>query len=144
MEQQTNAKQNKLKTYLMIGVAVAVGVLVQQFLFKAPAFDKQLAAAASEINKTCPMMVDEETRLDNAMAMPGNEIVYNYTLTNTIKEDVDVDKLREILTPHILNVIKTSPDLKVFRDNDTKMSYEYKDKNSMHLLKLSFAADQYK
>ncbi len=34
---------------------------------------------ASEINKSCPMMIDKETQFDNALAMPGKVFQYNYT-----------------------------------------------------------------
>ena len=39
-----------------------------------------MMAAASEINKTCPIMVDQYTQLDNALALPDNSFQYNYTL----------------------------------------------------------------
>jgi hypothetical protein len=37
-------------------------------------------AAANELNKSCLMMVDQDTRLDNAVALPENVFQYNYTL----------------------------------------------------------------
>jgi len=100
--------------------------------------------AASEFNKMCPIMVDKETRLDNSMALPDNVFQYNYTLVNMEKNNINISELEEYIKPIILNTIKTNPDLKLFRDHKTTMSYDYKDKNSEHLFKLSFTADQYK
>ena len=54
-------------------------------LFKPPTFDKQMMKTASEINKSCPIMVDAETRLDNTVALPNKTIQYNYTLVNIEK-----------------------------------------------------------
>ncbi|MCF8458865.1 MAG: hypothetical protein K9H62_23255 [Bacteroidales bacterium] len=90
------------------------------------------------------IIVDSETRLDNALALPGKTFQYNYTLVNLVKDSIDIGSLEEYLNPVILNNIKTNPDLKTFRDNDVTMAYNYKDKNSEHLLKLIFTPDQYK
>ena len=99
---------------------------------------------ASEINKSCPIMVDAETRLDNTVALPNKTIQYNYTLVNIEKGDIDISEFENYLQPVILNIIKTSPDLKYFRDNDVTMAYNYKDKNGEHLLKLTFKPEDYK
>jgi len=144
MTEKESNKQKQIKTIAGIAVGVLVMILIQQFVFKAPSFDKQMMQAASEINKTCPIMVDQETRLDNSIALPDNVFQYNYTLVNMEKNSIDISELEEYLKPIILNTIKTNPDLKSFRDHETTMSYNYKDKNSEHLFKLSFTADQYK
>ncbi|GBL36100.1 hypothetical protein EMGBS15_16950 [Filimonas sp.] len=47
-----------------------------------PLVDAELVAAAKELNKSCPMMIDKETRLESAEALPNNEFKYNYTLLN--------------------------------------------------------------
>ena len=144
MTEKVSNKQKQIKTIIGIAVGITVMVLIQQFVFKAPTFDKQMMQVASEINKTCPIMVDKETRLDNTIALPNNVFQYNYTLVNMEKNNVNISELEEYLKPIILNTIKTNPDLKSFRDHKTTMSYNYKDKNSEHLFKLSFTADQYK
>ena len=89
-------------------------------------------------------MVDSETRLDNAIALPENTFQYNYTLVNMNKENMNVSEAEDFLQPNILNSIKTNPDLKVFRDNNVIMVYNYKDSNGNHLFKLIFEPSQYK
>jgi len=140
----TENKQKQIKTLLGFAVGVVVMFLMQQYLFKAPSFDKQMVQLASELNKTCPMMIDAETRWDNTVALPGNTFQYNYTLINLLKDSTDLERIEEYLNPIILNTIKTNPDLKLFRDNNVIMSYNYKDKNSIHLFKLTFSPEQYK
>lgn len=157
-----NYKSNKIKYYeyniqslsmdkkKIIGIVVGsitfilVYVSIQQMVFKSPSFDKQMMQTASELNKSCPIMVDSETRLDNAIALPENTFQYNYTLVNMTKEDMNVSEAENFLQPNILNSIKTNPDLKVFRDNNVIMVYNYKDNNGNHLFKLIFEPSQYK
>ena len=137
-------KKKNLKINIGLALGLTVAILVQQYFFKPPSFDKQMMQMASELNKTCPVMVDAETRLDNAVALPEKTFQYNYTLVNMVKDSIDIVSIEEYLKPVILNTIKTNPDLKSFRDNNVIMSYNYKDKNSMHILKLTFTPDQYK
>ncbi|MBF0647375.1 hypothetical protein IR083_00890 [Dysgonomonas sp. GY75] len=61
--------------------------------------------AAGELNKSCPVMVDEETRFDNAIAMPNKTFQYNYTLLNFEKESTDTILVKNALEPSILNSV---------------------------------------
>jgi hypothetical protein len=118
-------------------------VLVQHFFFKAPTYDQAMMKAASEINKSCPMMVDQETRLDNAVALPENIFQYNYTLVNIEKATTDISQIENYLRPILINGVKTNPDMKINRDNKTTMGYYYKDKNGEFLLKILVTPDLY-
>lgn len=147
MDNKTNNKMDKKKVIGMIVGAAAFLIAyfaVQQVFFKPPTFDKQMMQIASELNKSCPIMVDAETQLDNSVALPNNTFQYNYTLVNTETATVDISELENYLQPIILNNIKTNPDLKTFRDNDVIMAYNYKDKNGEHLFKLTFKPENYK
>ncbi len=144
ISKQDDKKKMNFKTIIGLVFGLTIAIIVQQYFFKPPSFDKQMMNVASELNKTCPIMVDAETQLDNAFALPENIFQYNYTLINMHKDSIDIVKLEEYLKPIILNTIKTNPDLKPFRDNNVTMSYNYKDKNSNYILKLSFTPEQYK
>jgi len=125
----------------VFGVIVIIGI--QQFFFKAPSYDKAMMQAASEINKSCPMMVDKETRLDNAVALPDNVFQYNYTLVNMAKSDLDLVQLEEYMRPNLINTVKTNPDMKVNREHRTTFGYYYKDKNGEFLIKILVTPDLY-
>jgi hypothetical protein len=142
MEQTPNNKMN-LKTLAGITVGVVVMVLVQQFFLKAPSFDKQMMQVASELNKTCPIMVDAETRLDNTVALPDKVFVYNYTLVNQVKDSVNVEQLKNYMEPIVTNNMKTNPSMKFYRDNKITMSYYYKDKNGVFVFKIDVTPDLY-
>ena len=136
---------NKKIVGTIIGIVVGflIAFVAIQFFFKAPTFDNTLMQSASELNKTCPVMVDQETRLDNAIALPNKVFQYNYTLVNIVKDSVDVNSFEEIMKPTILNVVKTNPDLKSFRDNKVTMCYNYNDMNGVFVTKISITPDLY-
>ncbi|MCC6690963.1 MAG: hypothetical protein IT235_05470 [Bacteroidia bacterium] len=116
---------------------------VQQLFFKPPSFDKVMMQAASELNKTCPLMVDSETRLDNAVALPDNAFQYNYTLVNITKAEVSIDTIKKYVEPIIINNVKTNPDMKIYRDKKVTMIYYYKDKNGEFAHKFSVTPEMY-
>ncbi len=70
----------KKKSYTWIGLAVGMTIFftIKSLLFTSLTIDKKNMMIASEINKTCPIMVDSETRLDNLIAQPENILAYNY------------------------------------------------------------------
>ena len=123
-------------------MGIGVYFLVQQ-IFSPPTFDKAMMQAASELNESCPIMVDRETRLDNAVAMPGKVFQYHYTLVNMLLADIDVATLTSNLTPQLINNVKTNPDLKAYRDNEVTMSYTYKDANGEFVAKISVTPQDY-
>ncbi|MGV8880505.1 MAG: hypothetical protein ACOH2A_15920, partial [Sphingobacteriaceae bacterium] len=131
------------KTLAGIVVGIVAMVLVQQFFFKSPSFDQQMMQMASELNKTCPVMVDAETRLDNTVALPDKIFTYNYTLVNQVKDSINVEELKNYLTPLVTNNIKTNPDMKFYRDNKITLSYYYKDKQGVFLLNIDVTPDKY-
>jgi hypothetical protein len=144
VKETKNNKKAILTTSLGVIFSGLVYFAVQHFLFKPPTFDKILMSAASEINKTCPIMIDQETRLDNALAMPNNTLQYNYTLINLDKSDIIVDTLKKYIEPNIINNIKSNPDLKAYRDNKTTMTYYYRDKDGDFVYKLEVTPEMYK
>lgn len=116
---------------------------IQHFFFSPPSFDKVMMHAASELNKACPIMVDQYTRLDNAVALPDNAFQYNYTLVNLTKAEVNLDTIKKYIEPTIRNNVKTNPDLKIYRDNKTTMVYYYKDSDGAFVYKFSVTPDMY-
>lgn len=117
--------------------------LVQQYFIVPSTFNKQMMAMASELNKTCPIMVDAETRLDNAIALPPDIFQYNYTLVNLDKEAVDTLGLKGFIEPTIINNVKTNPQMQYQRDHKITMNYYYKDKLGQYLFMVSVSPDRY-
>jgi hypothetical protein len=140
-------KKNVLSTILVIVGSVTgfvIGYVIVNSLFTSPSgFDKQLVNAANEINKICPLMVDSQTRLDNAMSMPGKQFVYNYTLVNSLKADIDISQLQEKMRPLAINSIKTNDTMDILKKNDVTFIYNYKDKEGVFLFKIVIGPEDY-
>lgn len=109
-----------------------------------PSTDEILEITANNINKTCPLNVDKNTRLDNAIAKTNNYLQYNYTLITIDKEDLSDDYISRYMEPVIINSVKTSPDLKFLRDLGTTLIYNYRDKNGVFIYSFSVTPDMYR
>ncbi len=143
MENSKSKRKNNITTIAGVVVGLIVFYLVKQFVFTTPSFDESMMKVASTLNESCPIMVDQETRLDNVMALPENVFQYNYTLINYVKDSINVDVFKQNLQPQIFNTVKTNPDMKIYRDNKTTIAYSYKDKNGVFITKISVTSDQY-
>ena len=142
-------KKEKLNKNNLVGTVVGIiafalaSFAVQQVFFKPASFDKVMMKAASEINESCPIMVDEATRLDNAIALPDNSFQYNYTLVDMVKSEINLDSFKKELEPNLINFVKTDPNLKINRENKITMIYNYRDKNGEFLIKFLITPDLY-
>ncbi|MFC0878841.1 zinc-ribbon domain-containing protein [Saccharicrinis sp. FJH2] len=143
--EKPKSKRSKLVGSLVGVIAFFLAYyLVQYFFFPTPTLDKVLAKTANEINKTCPVMVDQFTQLDNVAAMPNNCFQYNYTLIENTINEVNLDTAAKYVRPNIINNVKTNPDLKYFRDNDVTLIYNYRDKNGVFVVKYDITPETYK
>jgi hypothetical protein len=144
IEEPQSKKRNKLKIPGLITGAIAFLIsyyLFNQFVFVS--YDKVMMQTASELNKTCPIMVDSETRLDNTIALPDNVFQYNYTLINLSKEEADIEGLKSYLEPTIINFVRTNPQMQIQRDHKTTITYYYKDKEGNFLFDVKVSPDLY-
>jgi hypothetical protein len=137
-----------MKKAIIIIISLAAFVLtyyaIQQIFFKEYSFNDVMIEAANQLNESCPLMVDEETQLDNAVVLPDNIFQYNYTMVNSEKQEINTTELRNYLEPLLTNNVKTNPDLKIYRDNKVTMNYYYKDKFGEAVMKISVSPDKYK
>ena len=71
-KKRTSIKYLPMVIGLSIGVSVA---LLGQYIFFSPSYQQELKRAAGEISKSCPVMVDEETRLDKVEVSGENVFI---------------------------------------------------------------------
>jgi len=141
---------NKEKTATSKLIIIVFGVLGAiggkygyQYFFGNGKLDIQssLIATANELNKTLPIMVDSETRLDTSTGF--NEMFqYNYTLVNYSFEELDPEEIEETLKPNLINSVCTIEDMAFFIKNDVPVSYAYYGKNGKHVLTITVTSDQ--
>lgn len=109
--------------------------------------DDELKEVAANINKTTPQNLTDGVRLDSVSAKPGKIFKYNYTLTDDTKESVspeEIEAFKSRAKEGALGVVKTSEDIKVFRDNQVTMEYSYYDKNGKPTADFKITPEEYK
>ena len=105
-----------------------------------------LTEASDEINKTCPLTIDAETRLDTTTVLPGKIFVYNYTLVNYAKADLTDEAIAEVkdeMQPQLLDLVSTHPDMQAFRDFEITLQYNYFSNDAQELFSLTFTPQDY-
>jgi len=132
-----------LKIVIILIIFGLLYVSAKQLFFNEPAFKKVMLEAAQELNQSCPMMVDEETRLDNSIVKGNDTFQYNYTLVNMEHSSVNIIEMENYLEPMIVNMVKTNPDLEIYRENKITMAYDYKDRNGQFLFRILVTPNEY-
>ena len=141
LETKPKRKLGVKEIIVMVG-SFFITFIITQYLFK-PSIDKQLVEVASEINKNCPMYLDEYTVLKNTLALPNKTLQYNYTLVHVTKEEVELDTIKKYVFPSILENVKTNPDLKYMRDHEVTLSYYYTDKKGEYVTQYIVKPEMY-
>lgn len=141
-------KEDKSKKGKTIGVIVgmiffALAYYGAQQLFKKD-LESELKKAALELNKQAPMKIDQFSRLDSASTIGKTNFIYYYTLTEIEKSEVNLDTVNKYIRPNIIENVKNSPELKVYRDNNITMDYKYYDKNGKFATEISVTPELYK
>ena len=146
MDTEKEAKKTKFNLKSIVGVVIGFFIASMGFnyLVKNSTVDEQLSKAASNLNKNLPMMVDSETRWDSTVALPDKTLKYFYTLVNYSKDELDINKTGNTIRPLMLNNIRTSSDMELFRRNKVTMIYSYRDKDHNEVMELKFTHDDYK
>jgi len=124
--------------------ALVIAVAAYFYYYKGISVDPQLMLEASQMNQSCPVMVDQVTRLDNAVALPGNTFQYNYTLVGIDKSQVNMDTLTKYVRPAILNNARTHPDMQNMRNRKVTLVYSYKDPQGVFVHKFVITPEMYR
>ncbi len=129
---------------ILAGVVIVIlSYYCYQRLYGKPTIEQLMALAAHEVNKTCPSMVDNATRLDSAVAQLQEKIFrYNYTI-NMERKDIDTGFVRKKIEPGIVQNVKTNPDMQTFRENKVTIAYNYNDKNGEYIMSIFVTPDEY-
>lgn len=117
---------------IAMGFAGEVGKLVVQSSFprqKPISFDQALPLISKKVNATLPMQVDKDTRCDLTSAGPGNQFTYFYSLVNTARGNFDSNRFTNAKSRQLINLYWTSPDMVDFREHQTKLHYDFRDRN---------------
>lgn len=141
-------KKEKTNKGKAIGIVVLMAAFTLSYYGVQNLFKKDLEAelknAALELNKETPIQVDQYTRLDSASTIGKTNLIYYYTLLETEKSEVNLDTVHKYLRPSIIENVKNSPQLEVYRNNNITLDYKYYDKNGDLVTEISVTPELYK
>ncbi len=107
--------------------------------------EKTLIHVTNQVNKKLPMVLDKYTTLDSIMVLGNRSLLYKYTVTDKSPFDgIDISTLSDSMKKISINIIKTSPNTKLYRDNDVKLKYIYYDNEGNYLFEFSIYPKDYK
>jgi hypothetical protein len=133
-----------LKIFGALLICVLLVIAVQRIFFNHPSSDKEVKKFVKGMNKTCPTMVDRETRLDNVLTFADNNLQFNYTLVNMTRDSLPIPRLKSYMEPVIINKIKNSGSLRKLLNKNLTWIYSYNDKNGDFIFKVTYTPDQFK
>ena len=89
------------------------------------------------------MQIDSILKLKNTVAFPPSTFRYNYTLKyDTSKYDIrEFEKSLRITT---LNMVRTNPEGRMFKDINATLEFNYSDTLGNYLFRIVFKPEEYK
>jgi len=96
---------------------------------------------AQEANKDCPRITDEGVRMERAYYLDTQSwqrIVFEYTLLNTKKSDLDLEELKENLSKDLLDKLKTDISFSGIRNSKVILQFVYFDEQHEELEDIRF------
>jgi len=102
-------------------------------------FEKGLVQFSNQANKSLPMTIDRNTRLDSTVAGPGNRLTYFYTLTNHSASQVNPPSFRTQHAPRIKQTVCGSSDMQSLMKKGMTAVYIYRTNDGKEVMRLDFA-----
>ena len=113
---------------MAVVIGISVGVLTFIHLQRNESIEEKLVQTSKDLNARLPLNVDSETRWDTTVSGPGKCLTYCYTLINVSKSEIDPEQVTAKIKPELLLNYRTSPSMKLLRENHVILRYMYKDK----------------
>ena len=135
-----------MKRLLLLFSLISLPYFISFFFFtsKNRELNHQLNEMASNLNGSTPVMLDRFTRFDSASVTKDNEFCYYYTILNTTNADSLFSELKQTISENIRSQVASSPDLRIFRDNDVTLRYFYRDSLQNVVHDITVTPAQYK
>lgn len=107
---------------------------------------KVFELAAEQVNKQCPITVDEMTRMDSTTySGKDNTFTYFYTLSGQADDPTMSEQLKKSLEETLPETIKNTEEMKVYRESDVTIKYIYlSGKTKEELIQVTVTPDMYK
>ncbi len=105
---------------------------------------KSLSEMARKIDKTCPVKMDRESRMDGVKVVKKTILQYDLSLYKRMKKDLDIPALRKRLHKQVKKDIKRNKNFAQLREMGITFRYIYRDMKGKYLLTLEFAPKDYR
>lgn len=147
-------KKSKKKLFIGIGIVAVLAIITcigfgvvyagKHFLKSAQVTDTVLTKMADEMNKICPMMIDQYIRLDKGTALPEKKFQYDFTIVGIATEQIDSLAFKSEMEPNIVTNLQQNPQLVLFREMGVKIDYIYRTEAGEYWCKITIEPEQYK
>lgn len=103
----------------------------------------QMQFMADAINKQCPVMIDEMTRLDNCKYDEANKTIkYYYTITD--QSNIDIDVFKSGIAEMLKKTVKDNKEMASIKMLKVNIQYLYVDNSGKELVTVTVTPDDYK
>jgi hypothetical protein len=134
--------------WLIFGILGAIGLVASTISIlttkKFKITDENIEAVASGANSNYPLIVNDFLRMEGVRTLPGKVWIYRVTILNTADVSNIVAQLSSSGKQNIAAAIKADKDMKLLRDSDVTIWYEYSDEAGNLQITLKFAPYEYK
>ena len=141
-ETTTKRKLTPQKIAMIIVVIVSANVGLQ-FMGKNKSTENELKELTIKHNKTLPMMLNPDVRMDS-LTSTKNSLLYHATLLHIEKDSVDLDALKKMMKDNLEKDVSGKDKFVAFRENKVSIVYRYCDKNKKDLFSITIAPDKFK
>jgi hypothetical protein len=143
MEEKQRKKKLLIRKIIQIAVVVVLISVAQYYFVKDKSVGKELTALVIKYNAACPIMISDDIRMESVNSLPHNTVQYDFSLIHVEKETVDVSVLKTDIEKQIMATSETNPSLQAFRDNNSTVIYNYKDRDQKDLFKIELTPEMY-
>ena len=107
---------------------------------------KVFELASEQVNKQCPITVDEMTRMDSTTySGKDNTFTYFYPLSGQADDPTMSEQLKKSLEETLPETIKNTEEMKVYRESDVTIKYIYlSGKTQEELMQVTVTPEMYK
>lgn len=112
---------------IIISIVILIGISLNIYrtqISKNP-LGMKLKGISEEINKGCPIVVNNTTTLTTTYITSDNRFSYIYTLKNVMTDSLSKLHFFNNQKETIASILNTSPKMKFFKENKIQVNYQF-------------------
>lgn len=104
---------------------------------------EEIEKTVSDINKHCPIQIDQTTRLDSCESLPNNTFRFDFTFLFIDATKIDAVEFRTQMRDILLYNIQSNPQMALLKENHATFIYDCVDENKNSLGVLTITPTDY-